>query len=208
MYNRKKDQPAKIIAVIIVLFVFGLIKQANTDPKGFLLSVQVILGIVFGIYLLKRLFRNKNLNTYTVIDSDQIRLPYRRKDYLLSIAERNFYEVLNKISEENNFLLFAKVRLEDLLWLPSGLSWSERLSFRGRIKSRHIDFVICDRENIRPLLAVELDDSSHEREDRKERDENIDHILHDAGLPILHIPVQQFYNLEEILNQIRNKISA
>lgn len=53
-----------------------------------------------------------------------------------------------------------------------------------------------------PLLAIELDDASHEREDRAERDRNVDRILRDAGLPILHIKVQSFYDREIISKQI------
>lgn len=129
------------------------------------------------------------------------KFPYRRKDYLLTVAERNFYEVLKKVSDENNKLLFAKVRLEDLLWLPENVE--NRFGLRNRIKSRHVDFVLCDKENIRPLIAIELDDSSHNREDRIKRDDFLDEALHDAGLPILHIRVQETYDVEELIRQIK-----
>lgn len=132
------------------------------------------------------------------------KLPYRKKDYLLTVAERNFYQVLSQVIEKNNGLLFAKVRLEDLLWLPRGTE--NRWGLRNRIKSRHIDFVICDNQSVMPLLAIELDDSSHQRQDRIERDQNIDRILHDAGLPILHIRVQHSYDSIWLEKEIKDKI--
>ncbi len=128
------------------------------------------------------------------------RLPYRRKSYLLSIAEKSFYAILKQIADNNNWAISPKVRLEDLLWIPSGTE--NRFGLRNRIKSRHIDFVLCDKEAMSPLLAIELDDASHEREDRVERDRNVDRILQDAGLPILHIKVQSFYDEKIISKQI------
>lgn len=46
-----------------------------------------------------------------------------------------------------------------------------------------------------------LDDSSHNTEKRQVRDINIDHILKDAGLPVLHHKVQSFYNLDNLQNR-------
>lgn len=133
------------------------------------------------------------------------KLPYRRKDYLFTVAEKNFYHVLSEVAEKRNELLFAKVRLEDLLWLPKYTT--NRFGWRNRVKSRHIDFVLCDKQNIRPILAIELDDSSHQTEERIERDNNIDHILNDAGLPILHVKVRPAYEMSILENQIQ-KVSS
>jgi hypothetical protein len=41
-------------------------------------------------------------------------LPYRKKDYLLTVAERSFYEVLCSVLD-GQLLVFAKVRLADLV---------------------------------------------------------------------------------------------
>lgn len=127
-------------------------------------------------------------------------LPYKRKDYLLTIAEKNFYRVLVQVADKNNVLLFAKIRMEDLLWIPRGTE--NRFGERNRIKSRHIDFVLCDKENIRPLIAIELDDSSHSREDRIERDDFVDQVFRKAELPILRFPVRSFYDTKKIENCI------
>lgn len=130
------------------------------------------------------------------------KFPYRKKDYLLTITEKEFYNTLKQVVDKNNLLIFSKVRLEDLLWLPKGIDHKERFSLRNRIKSRHVDFVICDNQNIKPLLVIELDDSSHDKQSRINRDGFIDNVLDNAGLPILHQKVQNFYNLREIETNI------
>lgn len=132
-------------------------------------------------------------------------LPYRRRDYLLTVAERKFFEVLYSIAQSNHWHVFVKVRLEDLLWIPRYTP--HLLKWRGYIRSRHIDFVICDQQNIRPLLAIELDDSSHERPDRIERDERVDKILQAAKLPIVHIRNQGNYDLKTLAATIASVIS-
>jgi very-short-patch-repair endonuclease len=65
-----------------------------------------------------------------------------------------------------------------------------------------VDFVLCDKNNIKPLLVIELDDSTHTNKHRQERDNFINDVLHDAGLPIFHQKVQNSYNLQETESEI------
>lgn len=65
-----------------------------------------------------------------------------------------------------------------------------------------VDFVIVDHSTMQPLLVVELDDKSHERVERQERDRFVDEVLDSVGLPILHWPVEGWYNLTELSRAI------
>lgn len=127
--------------------------------------------------------------------------PFFRQKYLLSKSERYFYKILRDIVTPNHVV--PKVRLADLvdadkrhhLWLQN---------FR-RICSKQIDFVVCDAA-LSPLIAVELDDSSHQRPDRRARDRDVDRIFEIASLPILHVPVQKEYSAREIEQQLLAKL--
>ena len=55
-----------------------------------------------------------------------------------------------------------------------------------KIMSKHVDFVIYDGDMMHLKVIIELDDSSHDREDRKERDEFVDFILKDCGYKVIH----------------------
>ena len=125
--------------------------------------------------------------------------PYLRKNYLLSVAEKKFYFIVLEILE-NEYLLFAKVRISDLVYLPK--YQTEKRHYWNKIQSKHVDFLICSKENVRPLLVIELDDSSHLKDDRILRDEFVDEIFKDADLPILHIKNSYNYNFEELQNEI------
>ena len=53
-----------------------------------------------------------------------------------------------------------------------------------------------------PVLGVELDDSSHDRESRKKRDQFVDDVFKKTGLPILHIKAARGYVPEDIAREV------
>jgi len=154
-------------------------------------------------FFLSLLADDKTSATNTLSNNN---LPYRAKDYFFSKAERSFYLVLQQAVDLNHYEIFAKVRLADLLWLPKGTT--KRQSFQNRIQSKHVDFIICDRKQYRPLLAIELDDSSHQQPTRKDRDAFVDAAFMQAGLPLLHIPAQKNYNTRGLATQIAQALHA
>jgi very-short-patch-repair endonuclease len=131
-------------------------------------------------------------------------LPYRRKDYLLTQAERSLFGVLSE-AVGGRYLIFAKVRLLDLVWIPKVES---RQAHLNRVQSKHVDFVLCDHANVRPLLCIELDDSSHGRADRVTRDAFLDAALLAAGLPLIRVRARSGYNVSEIREQIEAAITS
>ncbi len=131
--------------------------------------------------------------------------PLKRRDYLLTKGEAAFYQQL-RLAIPNGTVLIAKVRLLDLLYFPSGVQ--NRQSWQNRVQSKHIDFVVCDARDLRPLLAVELDDKSHEREDRKQRDGLVDHVLQSAGLPFHREPAAASYSADRIRAALSAKLTA
>ncbi len=130
-------------------------------------------------------------------------LPYRRKDALLSKAEQSFYLVLlQTIGAE--WRAFPKVRLLDLVWLPRDTPNAQ--AHRNRVQSKHVDFVLCSSDSLRPVLVIELDDASHERDDRTARDAFVDRVLQSAGIPILHVSAKRAYVVSELAGQIQSLV--
>lgn len=120
---------------------------------------------------------------------------------MLTPSEKRFYNVLRKVVAPHAVL--AKVRLADLV--EADERHLLRKSNFEHIKSRHIDFVICDAA-LSPLIAVELDDSSHQRPDRVARDREVNRILEIASLPILRVPVRRTYDGADIAKQLLAKL--
>ncbi len=125
-------------------------------------------------------------------------LPYRLRDNFLSAAELAFYRVLEQAVGQT-YSINNKVRLWDLLYVPRR---DDSRSYENKISSKHIDFLLCIPTTMQPVLAIELDDASHRRKDRQDRDAFVDQALAAAGLSILHIPAARTYSIVEIQKQI------
>jgi hypothetical protein len=123
--------------------------------------------------------------------------PFLRRKYLLTPPEKHFYNVLRRVVGGNKIM--AKVRLADLV--EADERHLLRKSNFDHIKSRHIDFVICD-PALSPLMAVELDDSSHRLPERQARDRDLNRILKIASLPLLRVPVRRAYDDADIERQL------
>lgn len=125
-------------------------------------------------------------------------LPFRLRDDFLSPAEISFYHVLLKIVDER-YTVCPKVNLNDIFYVERP---HENQTSRNRIDRKHVDFLICEQGSMRPLVGVELDDGSHARKDRQERDAFVERVYEKAGLPLLHFPVGYAYNLKDVSNRL------
>ena len=95
------------------------------------------------------------------------RLPYEINETILTERERSFYRILKPVADKLELQICPKVRLADIVSIKKGTKdWQK---WFNKIRSKHIDFLLCDYDmNI--VLLVELDDSSHESERAKKND--------------------------------------
>jgi hypothetical protein len=119
-------------------------------------------------------------------------LPYVLKQYLMSKAERSFFGVLEQATDSSKYYIVPQVSLSNLVTVEKGTGSYQ--AFRNKIDRKSVDFVLFEKGAISPVLAIELDDSSHDREDRQERDAFVDEVLAKAGLPLLHVRAQAAYD--------------
>ncbi len=122
---------------------------------------------------------------------------YEKTEALFTPAERSFLGVLDQ-AVQGQFRIFAKVRVADIVTVRKGISASVRQSLFNRIQSKHVDFVACDPGDLSVKFVVELDDASHQRQDRKERDAFVDEVMQACGIPIFHFPARRAYSVEDL----------
>ena len=125
-------------------------------------------------------------------------LPYRLRDDFLSPAEFSFYKVLSSVVG-SQLTIQSKVRMADILFVARP---NENRSYFGKISQKHLDFLVCDSVTMKPVFGVELDDASHKRNSRQQRDEFIESACSVAGLPLLRFTAQRDYDPREIAYQI------
>ena len=102
---------------------------------------------------------------------------YVRKKRLLTPPEQELYAVLKKINPEK-YEVIPQTALTNVIDKKTNTSYRNELF-------RVCDFCFVDKKTFEPLLLVELNDSSHNRADRAERDEKVAAICEDAGLPLI-----------------------
>lgn len=102
---------------------------------------------------------------------------------LFSSNEKAAYQKLKIIADKRGYIIFAKVRLLDLLE-PIKNQPNYRALF-NKVQAKHVDFVLCNSE-LTPYIIIELDDNSHNTPKRKERDRFVDEVLTQCGYQIIH----------------------
>tara|TARA_B110000503_G_scaffold18482_2_gene27237 strand:- start:181 stop:903 length:723 start_codon:yes stop_codon:yes gene_type:complete len=152
----------------------------------YFLALIVVVAMVIGLKLLKGLSPKK-----------KVALPYRKQDTFLTPAERSFFGVL-QLAIKSRLLIFAKVRVADILATTKNLSNSERQSAFNKIKAKHFDFVLCHPDNLDVLCVLELDDKSHKKASRQQRDEFLDSACEAASVPLIHFQAKAAYAHTEI----------
>jgi hypothetical protein len=124
-------------------------------------------------------------------------LYFESRGTLFTPAERSFLGVLEQ-ALDSRYRVFGKVRLGDIAKPAKGLSNSKRTTALNRINQKHLDFVVCSTAELAVIGVIELDDRSHEREDRAGRDEFVDQVLLAAKVPIARFTAKKGYAIQEV----------
>ena len=125
---------------------------------------------------------------------------------LLNPNEQQLYRKL-QIAAGPGRVVFANVCLADLIGISHKAErWRRWAKLERRLKARRISFVLCAADNLRILLAIELDNSSQRVSRRKKTDELKTTALARAGLPLLRIAWQQEYDSEALAREIQKRL--
>lgn len=130
--------------------------------------------------------------------------PYGLKDNFLSPAEISFYHVMCGCLTPD-VTIVIKPRLGDILFVRQP---DHNQGAWNKINQKNVDFLLCETASMKPRLVVELDDSSHQKKNREDRDAFVDGALQAAGLPILHVKAARAYAPQELFQQITQTING
>ena len=168
-----------------------------------IVSNVLALGLLVGLIPFFRAIQQKNS------PPPLPRLPpplkhYHRANSLMTPTEREFFRVL-EIAVDGQFKLFSKVRLADLLQVRHTSNRSNWQKAFNAIQSKHVDFVGCNPSDMSIQFVVELDDRTHLREDRQQRDILVNDVLRDAEIPIFRFRASSTYNVQDIRDAMFTK---
>ena len=159
------------------------------------LLIIIIIILIIDKIIKRENQNNENINNNTKINYKDI---YKKKEYLLTQQELKFFKLIKNITDKNNLNLFTQVALYEIIT-------SKNIKDFNKIKSKTIDFVITD-VNSKIKLCIELDDTTHIKENRQQRDKFIEELFKQLDIKLIRIPVQNYYNLKEIEEKIKGTI--
>jgi len=135
---------------------------------------------------------NKNI-TDKQDNKTNVNSNYTKKTTLLTENEKKFYNVLFEIINKEEILIQTQVVLYEIIKTKFINDYS---SF-NKIKSKSIDYVLVNK-NFEILLCIELDDYTHNKSERIQRDNFINSIFEETNIKLLRVSVKQIYDIESL----------
>src|SRR5512133_1911332 len=132
----------------------------------------------------------------TMTDKPEI-LPYRLRQEFFSPAEMAFYRVLTEMVKDHLYIC-PKVALLDLFFVSRP---NENVTYANKLLRKNIDFLLLRRDTLKPTLAIELD--YPKQVDHGPADNFLDSLFNAAGLPLVHVTVQQTYDIYALAYRFR-----
>ncbi|MFZ2522746.1 MAG: DUF2726 domain-containing protein [Minisyncoccia bacterium] len=163
-------------------------------------NLYILIGVVIALGVVITLFKDGMGGP----NEEKAKYQYKKRAFFMTRAEHEFYDTLTKVVG-SEYLIFAQVHLPTLLDNKVvGQNW--RGAFR-HISEKSVDFVLCDKAYISPKLAIELDDKTHERPERQDRDQEVERMLKEAGMPLLRVNNGRIDPIE-LSQKIKGSISS
>ena len=155
-----------------------------------IISIAIVLIIFFSIAMVVR------------VKKDFIQkvtgAKYKSTQYLCTKTEQNFFKQLMKKLPLDKYYISSKVRLADLT-VPINRN---NIYLFNKVAKKHVDFVICNREDSSIVACIELDDSSHNSKSARKRDGEKNRALTDANIALFRVKNSRDYS--EKIHQIMN----
>lgn len=101
---------------------------------------------------------------------------------ILTKRELQEYLKLKQYADARGWLICPKIRLFDLIEPKRGAG--NRQTLINKIQAKHVDFVLVD-QDMNLIGVLELDDKTHDRADRQERDGFVREALEGAGITMI-----------------------
>lgn len=182
-----------------------------------------LLIIALIVYIIKKRTKNTNKeynkhNTYNGWKNQQNKykapnqkeIDIIKQNYIqtamLTPTEQVFYNQLKEALKHYDVEIHYKIRLADIFKVKYRNKYYET-NF-SRIMAKHIDFIVADKNKAEAIIAIELDDASHEKEESYKND-TFKNILFEASDIRLHrIKVQPIYDFTELKQMLKSYLNV
>lgn len=123
---------------------------------------------------------------------------YSKKRSMLSAPEFDFLQLLRGAVDTRRCEILPQISLNAVID-------KHNAAYRNEL-FRLADFCIADAATFEPLVLIELNDKSHEREDRRLRDEKVRAICSAAKMPIISFTLQESIDHRLVRDRLRKYV--
>lgn len=123
------------------------------------------------------------------------RFPYRLRKQFLTFTELSLLSILLEMAD-GHYIVCPKVALNDIFYIQRP---NENVHFYNKIFRKHVDFLLCEPENMKPAFGVELV-KPIAKEETRSADQFMQDLFLGAGLPLIHVPSSEKYELADLVH--------
>jgi hypothetical protein len=134
-----------------------------------------------------------------------VAFPFRRKAQLFTPAEHTFLNLIEQ-AMGREFRIICRVKLSDVVSVRQTTNKKTASQAISRAASRQLDFVLVDKEDMSPVLAIDLVHTQGKDGYKAQKDWFVSGALDAAGVPHARIKVKSGYSVEDVRECIENKL--
>jgi hypothetical protein len=136
-----------------------------------------------------------------------VAFPFHQNKGLFSNVECTFIRLI-EVAVGKEYRVMCRIRLSDILSLHRNTDRKTARTALSRANNKYLDFVLCDRESMKPVIAIDLVHDKGNEGYKLQRDWFVGGALDAARIPHLRIKVKSGYKPEEIRACIQAKLAS
>jgi hypothetical protein len=131
--------------------------------------------------------------------------PFKKKSNLFTPVERTFLALIEE-AVGNEFRILCRVKMSDILTIHQKTDKKTSKNAASRASSKHLDFVLCSKEDMSPVIAIDLVRNNGKDGYKSQRDFYVSGALDAAHIPHVRIKVRSGYRAQDIRECIQSKL--
>ncbi|MGI5841062.1 MAG: DUF2726 domain-containing protein [Patescibacteria group bacterium] len=111
-------------------------------------------------------------------------MPYYLRQTIMTSHERLLFENLRKVLSER-YDIYPQMKLDKIFSVRPQRVYKYYLGYLRKINQKSVDFLVVNKNTQSPIFAIELDDWSHEKQERIERDVFVQELFNRNNFPLV-----------------------
>lgn len=140
------------------------------------------------------------------LNDQGVSFPFKRRTQLFTPVEHSFLELIES-AVGHQYRVMCRVKLSDILMLRQRTDKKQGEAALSRASGRHLDFVLCSRDDMSPVVAIDLVHNNGKDGYKTQRDWFVSGALDASRIPHLRIKVKSGYTSAEIRECIEAKLA-